>query len=253
MKDYKKIDILDIIKLFIPNFHNKIVMILVISGVSIMTTPLWVDLVNFFLKKQYNYSLTGDRDEFWGFMLCLLGSIYGLLTNIALKSIDHKENIYKIKAHEKDLLNKINHDRDVFIKFDKILPEDKLNSFLNCIRTNDSMMSNHADMLEDSLVFLKMQKNNFLIHEISEAKKSLVSAIDEFLRFHCNNFDMWPYQQKGDIYQTCLAPNLNVDRDGKWEDGGKYELLVNEMLSKLNDLEISYNALRSSIKNNICY
>lgn len=253
MIDYKKIDILNIIKLFIPNFHNRIVLVLVISGVSIMTTPLWVDLVNFFLEKQYNYSLTGEKDEFWGFMLCLLGSIYGVLTNIALKFIDFKECKYKNQEQKNDLLNKINHDKDVFIKFDKIISEEKLNSFLNYIRTNDAMMSNHTVMLEDSLVFLKMQKNNFLICEIDESKKILISALDDFLRFHCEKFDMWPYNQTGDIYRTCLAPTLNVDRGGKWENGGKYDLLVNEMLSKLSNLEISYNEFRSSIKNNIFY
>ena len=198
-----------------------------------MTTPLWVDLINFFLKKQYNYSLTGEKDEFWGFMLCLLGSIYGILTNIALKYVDYKQKIYKSQEEKNELLNKINHDKDVFINFDKIFSEENLNSFLNYIRTNDALMSNHTDMLEDSLVFLKMQKNNFFIHEIENSNKVLISSIDEFLRFHCKNFDMWPYHQTGDIYRTCLEPTLNVDRGGKWEDGEKYDLLVNEMLSKL--------------------
>lgn len=253
MIDFKKIDILTIIKLFIPNFHNRIVLILVISGVSIMTTPLWVDLINFFLKKQYNYSLTGEKDEFWGFMLCLLGSIYGIFTNISLKYVDHKEYKYKRQEEKNELSNKVNHDKGVFINFDKILSEEKLNSFLNYIRTNDALMSNHTDMLEDSLVFLRMQKNNFLIREIEDSKEILISSIDEFLRFHCENFDMWPYHQTGDIYRTCLEPTLNVDRGGKWEDGRKYDLLVNEMLSKLKNLESSYNEFRNSIKNNIFY
>lgn len=64
---------------------------------------------------------------------------------------------------------------------------------------------------------------------------------------------MWPYHQTGDIYRTCLEPTLNVDRGGKWEDGEKYDLLVNEMLSKLKNLEFSYKEFRNYIKNNIFY
>lgn len=94
-------------------------------------------------------------------MLCLLGSIYGILTNIALKYVDYKQKIYKSQEEKNELLNKINHDKDVFINFDKIFSEENLNSFLNYIRNNDALMSNHTDMLEDSLVFLKMQKKQF--------------------------------------------------------------------------------------------
>ena len=46
----------------------------------------------------------------------------------------------------------------------------------------------------------------------------------------------------------CLAPQLNLDRDGKWEDGPKYDVLVNEMMRITSSFNSTFKDWRAEVK-----
>lgn len=70
--------IIKTVKLLRPKFYNTITLILVTSGISLMSTPLIERIVNLYLKKEYNLQVTDGVDPYWGISLILLGLIFWL-------------------------------------------------------------------------------------------------------------------------------------------------------------------------------
>ena len=50
--------------------------ILVITGISMMSSPLIVLIINAYLEKNFDFSITEENDVLWGFMLILLSLIF---------------------------------------------------------------------------------------------------------------------------------------------------------------------------------
>ena len=73
---------LKIYRVIKPSFHNKVTWVLIVFGISLMSSSLLEDIFNHVLKKQFDFTVTGEKDVFWGFMLCLIALIYNIILNI---------------------------------------------------------------------------------------------------------------------------------------------------------------------------
>lgn len=71
--------LLDLIKLFKPKAYNTIAIVIVVSGLSLISTPLLEKLIGSFLKKEYSIDVTGENDVVVGLVLVASALIYHLI------------------------------------------------------------------------------------------------------------------------------------------------------------------------------
>ncbi|MFN7835395.1 MAG: hypothetical protein ACK5NY_06370 [Burkholderiaceae bacterium] len=90
--------------------------------------------------------------------------------------------------------------------------------------------------------------NSFVSPNLKEKTEVLIGSITD-LRLHVENeFDEYPYGQGATNFRMCLAPKLNCDRDGSWEDYPKYLALQKKMMTITAKLNTDYRAWRLMAK-----
>lgn len=206
-----------------------------------MTTPIWILLLGKFLQKNFEFSITGESDLAWGFSLCVSGLLYHLaITGIHefLLAQNTKENNQKIQKHDSDL----------FMKLADSLPEEYLSRLICYIETDDAIKWDDHRKIETFIFLANEAGHSFITPELKISTEKLTFALSEFIRFISRNFDEYPYGQGVANFKACLAPRLNCDRAGSWEDGPKYDALVNEMMSLTQGISASYKKWRTSVK-----
>lgn len=236
--------LLKIYQIIKPSFHNRVTWTLIIAGLSFMSTSVLVEIVNHILKKEFDFTITGENDTFWGFMLCLIALIYNALLNI-ISIFNEKSNIQEKKEQQQMLLE---HDKNLFQRLEHGLQEAYFKNIIEQTATNHAICWNEVSALESFVRANQQASNQFLSPEISCTTQILVTNIDKFLKFQCEHFDCYPYHQTDPNFRTCLAPQWNVDRGGRWEDGGKYDPLADEMFNLLNAMSTSYDQWRATVK-----
>lgn len=70
---------LDLIKLFKPKAHNTIAILIVVSGLSLISTPLIEKLIGALLKREYSIDITGENDVKVGLILVMFALVYHLI------------------------------------------------------------------------------------------------------------------------------------------------------------------------------
>ncbi|MGY0603398.1 MAG: hypothetical protein ACW7DZ_15360, partial [Paraglaciecola chathamensis] len=65
--------LLKLIEMLRPKFYNKLTWLIVISGLGLMSKPLWLTLINLILETGSQFSITEESDTTWGFCLVLVG------------------------------------------------------------------------------------------------------------------------------------------------------------------------------------
>jgi len=71
--------LLDIVKLLKPKIHNTIALLIVVSGLSLISTPLIEKILSAFLQKEFDIRITGENDSVVGLILISLALIYHFL------------------------------------------------------------------------------------------------------------------------------------------------------------------------------
>lgn len=71
--------LINIIKLVKPKTHNTIALLIVVSGLSLISTPLIERIIGAFLEKEFSITITGDNDITVGLSLICLALIYHLV------------------------------------------------------------------------------------------------------------------------------------------------------------------------------
>lgn len=170
---------LKIYRVIKPSFHNKVTWVLIFFGISLMSSSLLEDFVNHVLKKQFDFTVTGEKDVFWGFMLCLIALIYNIILNI-IGAYNEKANRQERKEQQ-DLL--LEHDRKLYQKLEPGLKEQYLHNIIVNTATDHAIYWNQVTTLEAFVNANKEAGNKFLSPEISSATKKLVEDIDNYLRF----------------------------------------------------------------------
>ncbi|WP_258184632.1 hypothetical protein [Vibrio splendidus] len=236
--------ILKLIEALKPKFYNKITWLIVVSGLSLMSTPLWITVVNAVFERAFELSLTNGSDTAWGFALCCLGLIYHLVNSglyeMAL-SVDTKA-----KAEKRD-----KHDLEVFKGLNEAMSEDYLNNLISWVRTGDSLHWDDYGKLKGFIDQASSSTNSFLNSELSGTTLQFSQSLSNFTSFVDENFDEYPYGQTVTNFKMCLAPQLNCDRAGSWEDSAEYGELAREMVDITEAIVQSYRGWRKSIKKNL--
>lgn len=232
------IKILEILR---PKFYNRLTWVVVIAGLSLMTTPIWTLLLGKFLENNFDFSITGESDLAWGFSLC----VSGLLYHLAITEI-HEFLLAKNTKEKNQKTQK--HDSELFMKLADSLPEEYLNRLISYIETEDAIKWDDHRKIESFILLADETGHSFITPELKVSTKKLTSALSELIRFISRNFDEYPYGQGVANFKMCLAPQLNCDRAGSWEDGPKYDALVKEMMSLTQDISTSYKKWRTSVK-----
>ncbi len=95
-------DLIEIIKLLKPKYYNKITYLLVICGTSILTKPLWLDIVNWGIEttdknyKTINIPLIGAYDWIIGLFLIIISLVWNTYNRyLDIKSENVSEPAYK--------------------------------------------------------------------------------------------------------------------------------------------------------------
>ncbi|ADV86368.1 Uncharacterised protein [Vibrio vulnificus] len=233
--------VLKLIEALKPKFYNKITWLIVVCGLSLMSTPLWITIVNEIFEKTLELSITNDSDTLWGFLLCCLGLVYHLL-NTGLHEV--ALSVTSKAALEKKEL----HDKLIFEQLNDIVEEDALNHILSNLRSDHSIYRNSNQSIRDFIVKATSSSSSFVCKDISEKTASLCEALTEFIYFVDEHFDTYPYTQPQDNYRMCLAPQLNCDRAGSWSDSAAYGQLAGEMEQAVNAVKLSYKVWRKIVK-----
>ena len=233
--------IIKLIEILKPKFYDRITSIAVLSGVSLMTSPLWLVVIETVLGISFNQSITGESDIVWGFTLCCLGLAYHLAATGIHEYLLLQE---KKEAHAKCL----EHDTAIFEKLEALLSEDDLESIIANVETDDSIYWD--DCLKVGMFVRKARSSNgaFLADSIKVKTKDLADVLEDFKRFVHDKFDKYPYEQGIANFRMCLAPKLNCERAGDWENGGKYDSLVQIMMEHTQRCLSDYKEWRLSIK-----
>ncbi|MGE6812152.1 MULTISPECIES: hypothetical protein [unclassified Pseudoalteromonas] len=233
-----------IIEVLRPKFYNKLTWLIVISGLSIMSKPLWLTLINIAFEKMIEFSITENSDTAWGFALVVTGLLYHLINT----------GLYEfVIARKGDALNqkKEVHDTQVFKSLDEMIDEPYIENVFAHMHTSDAIFLDDFTKLRDFVVYASESRNQFLTQELKLKTQSFLTSLEGLLCFINKEFDEYPYGQDKLNFRMCLAPQLNCDRGGSWEDGPKYDVLVRQMMDLSASLNDSYKNWRLSVKENL--
>lgn len=230
-----------LVEIFRSKFENRVTWVIVIAGISLMTSPVWISAINALLATNFGISITQDSDVVWGFALCCAGLIYHLLNNglhevaAALRYREDNSGIY-------------DHDCAIFEELNRIMDEDTLDYIMDGISTDDAIYWDNFKVIGYFSQKASSANTSFISPVIKEQTEELTATLNEFRKFVNAKFDEYPYRQQVMNFKMCLAPNLNSDRAGEWEDGPKYAALASEMMLLRQSCLDQYKIWRLAIK-----
>ncbi len=234
-------DILRIIEFVRPKFHNKITWLIVVAGLSLMSAPLWVSLVNHFLSKDFSFTFSNGRDIAWGFSLCVVALLYNLVSTGI-----HELLIKKLTKDES--AKAIEHDLNIYSKLDGIMSEEFLEKIICHLETSDVIYWDDLSAIEILIRTADSAGNAFHTEKLKEKTTSLVDSLSDLKRLVDSDFDEYPYTQAVTNFRMCLAPQLNCDRAGNWEDGPAYAALTGQMMAITGRMTSEYKQWRLAVK-----
>lgn len=191
--------IIEIIKLFKPSFYNKITWTIVVAGITLLGTPLLERILNAILEKEYNITITDDKDSLIGVLLVVIALTYNLITSYFDRYLLEKQNNLK----KKSFIEKDN------ILFDKFLKELPSNGSIEFLRTHSFQNSFYLEDLRQLLNFQEEWDNaehEFIDKELEKLKKELLSSIKEFT--HSNAMGSYSL---GNGYFTTTPDKYRLD------------------------------------------
>lgn len=216
---------------------------MVVSGLTLMSSPWWIEIVKKTLATHYNLHLGTQINPEWGFYLCFMALLYHLLCTGAFE-------LAKAFNQRSLVTHKLDHDREVYSGLNGILSESQLLNTLNWLGGDHCLYSDQQQQIlnfHDTLISSNLA---FINADINLKSLELANKLLELIKIFRRDFDMFPYDQTVLNYRLCLAPQLNCDRAGEWEDGLEYSKLEKKMLKAIQDIEEAYRDWRQSVKQN---
>ena len=192
--------IIKLIKLLKPEFYNKITWVVVISGLALMATPFWEEIILAILKKEYELDLAPGGNTPWGFALVVVGLLYHLTSNSILQLIEYKDR-------EKTESNKTQHDSKIFRSSQEILSEKSLTNFFEWLLSDHSYRTNDSYNLHEYADYHLSPENNFIDNELQNSSINVSKAINELLNWMSLNFWVFPEKQTRENTRLCMHPH----------------------------------------------
>lgn len=238
-------EVLRVIEFIRPKFYNKLTWLMVVSGLSLMSAPLWVSLANQILDKEFGFTFSGGSDMAWGFSLCVVALLYNLISTGV-----HELLISELKKEKS--AKAIAHDLGVYLKLDGIMSEEFLERIISHLETSDAIYKDDLSAIEMFVRTADSASNAFCTEQLKGKTSSLVDSLNELILLVNNDFDEYPYTQVVTNFRMCLAPQLNCERAGSWGDGPAYAALTDRMMRITGRVSSEYKQWRAAVKNVLC-
>lgn len=152
-----------LVKLFRPEFYNKLTWTIVVAGISIMSTTLVDRLVDYFMEVSFHIKVTDGNDSLFGFLLVVAGLSYHFVS----RNVELREKAVFDK--EKKLKNN-NHDASVFERLAQIMEEQSLKEILDWVGMDHAYESNEIRRIDNFCREARKRENSYLDAEIENKK-----------------------------------------------------------------------------------
>ena len=232
------------VKLFIPEFSNKVTWAVIAAGLALTSTSLLEGVLFAFIKEKYNIEIFSSYDSVVGVLLVILALVH----NILLQREKTKITISTKLAVDNTAA--IEHDKEIFFKLDKMLPEEQLMGFIDYLETSHSYNYFSYNDLEKFKLEIEKTKNSFSLSSIDEKLNALKKAAQSFEEFLLNNFDHY-----GACNDTLyLKPYWNCDRGGQLgnhEHDIKYSEVQKALFERTEAYQKAYIDFRKSVTVNL--
>lgn len=142
------------------------------------------------------------------------------------------------------------HDIECFRIADGILSEVDLTKVLDRLTTDDSYYASDYRKLDAFRHFLGQEQNAFMIPSIADTIRALGESLWQLERFVGTEFFVYP---RGQTEKHCLAPWLNVDREGKGlpDEHEPYRTKRDELDRLVFDVKRCYREWRRQIRDQL--
>lgn len=234
MKDVKDI----LLKYLFPPFRNKITWLVVLSGLSLVSSPLIEQVLKFILNSNFNLNITDGNDSVVGLALVSVGLVYHFVSEGSLSNT--KELSYDKKNRD------LTHDIEVYEQISQVLDVSALRLHV------ESILNNHSYLSDEDDKFLFFYHNgdkveyDLINNLINQRKNNLYKSLSDFTQFKYANFD--PNREGSD--RRYLYPRGNVDLSVHVSDfdDKKYDSLALELNSLGDKLIFDCDEFRMSLK-----
>ena len=232
-----------VFRLFFPEFSNKVTWAVVIAGISLTSTSLLQNLVNWALSQQFDIKLLGEYDSWVG--LALVG--FGLTHNILLQR--EKTKIELNAKSEVDQPNPaIEHDVNLYNKITNDFEEYYLTEYLSSIADDHSFVASQKDRVRPFIYYIDESEYQFLNADIDDKFQQFGSSLQKLMSWCSLHFFHFPPDVVLEDARYCLYPELNQDRGGEYDNSGKYDRCAKEAIELSEDVAEKYKAFRSEVK-----
>ena len=217
------------IKSRMPVLYNIAILSLVITGLALIATPFYEEIILKVLQKNYRLDLAPRANTLWGIALVGVGVLFHLTSNSLLQIFANKNK----ENCETDL------DSKIFNASQDILTEKKINDFFKLLLSDHSFRTEDSSKLYKYAEYHLSHENSYREKELQLLAVKMASAVNILLRWMALNFYVFPEIQTSENTKLCMHPHLNINRtpNVSEEDKTKYMEFVNK-LSKL-----SYNVI----------
>lgn len=235
-----------ILRIFIPEFSNKVTWTVIVAGLLLTSTSLFERILEAIFKSSLDIDISSNSDELIGISLVILGLAY----NIILQREKTKIEVSTRLAI--DNTKQIEHDIRIFQHLNEIMSDEALEINLECLETNHAYYINNYKPMESYIDALRRPSNLFANDSLNQSSNILLNKAEKLDAFLLNSFQQLR-NGLNDNY-LCLHPYWNCDRDGFFgneEDDAKYQDALIKMRELINDYRIAYRDFIITIKTNL--
>ena len=233
-----------ILKLIRPRFYNRLTWIVVGTGVILTATPWWGDLANALAHKYLGISLQAPAEHaVLGVVLVAIGLTYHILAHSIHELVTSRREYSQKNAY-------CDHDRNVFLSLQAIVPEQQLLAILSEIATLHNYWTRYGTMISDMIDFLRAPSTQFIDEEVASAANDLTVQLSQLRNFMSLKFFEHMSPPEGDM-RFCMFPEGNIDRSKGIPSADqlrRYGELSDELERYVRDSEGSYAKFRSTVK-----
>jgi len=210
-----------------PSIINRIVLVVVIGGMTIAAGNLWQPVMADQIKRHLGTDIKLDTDPWIGVTIVAVGLVFAFATN-AVTSF----NLAKVTDRRREA------DRMVFERYKEILNEKFMRDWINDLWGAHKTTSENLYKLKHLNDELLLSHNRFFEPDLQKKSENFQEKSENLLRFIFREF----FDLKGQHTQsTFLRPDYNIDRGMPTPTEMKiYDNLTNELNELIDQFEAAY-------------
>jgi hypothetical protein len=237
--NWKKIE--KLFRLFFPEFSNKVTWSVIITGLGLITSSIFQNILNEVLKKEFDFEILGAYDSLVGILLI----VFGLTHNILLQREKTKIQVNG-ESEEKVLARE--HDLKLFQKITVGFEEHFLTAYISSLNDDHSYRTSDNDRLRNFVYYSKETEYDFINSELNNKFTEFGESLSTVINWTATHFFCHPSNIVMEDQRYCLYPDLNPDRGGEYDRVDEYYKYVHEIISLTDHLLEKYKQFRMSAK-----